>query len=81
MKVRQIIYLDFWYDESGFGHTETFEDSIIDVKNIPKEFDWNWWKKYECEKICDNIRIRVIYFNEDCTIQWGWWSIWESDIE
>lgn len=81
MKVRQIIYLDHWYDGSGFGHCETFEDSIINVNSIPEEYDWSWWEKEEHLSRWDDIRITVVYFSEDSSVELGSWAIWESDIK
>ena len=85
MKIREVINLRHWVSGSGFSHTETYSDSIIEISGIPEEMDWSWWDAdEENEGNWDDIEIVVQYFaedDEDMENPLGEWSVWESDLK
>lgn len=64
MKEREVIELYHWVDGSGFSHSETFENKIIEIKEIKDEMDWSWWEADE-EIEGKDIKIVVTYYAED----------------
>lgn len=66
MKVKKIIEIAKWVDNSGWSYQTTYSNKVIDIPKIPGEddFDWNFW---EPEEMTDgeDLKITVKFYRPD----------------
>jgi hypothetical protein len=83
MKVREIINLEHWIDGSGYSHTETYSDSVIELSGLPEEMDWCWWETTDADEDGTDVEIIVLYYAEDdddLENPLAEYRVWQSDL-
>lgn len=89
MKVKEIITIKVWTDNSGWSYEQTIGDQVIDVDleilTPGAEMDWSWWELSESND-GEDTKITVNYYRPEYDPMFdddeplATWHIWESEL-